>query len=259
MAPNSPISAPPWTVLGHRRDGRPIYLVAGGAEGDPVAEPEPDDNPEPDPAADPADAWTPPSREEYDNLVAAKRKADAEAAARRKYLRQHGIDPKTGLKVQPDPEPEPDDPPEPDPAKDAPRGATKAEVERAVRKAAAEAELRGLRKTKSLVVGFNEALSEAGWNGSRLGALMKLVDLDEVEIDDDGEIVGLAEQIAQVKTDFPELFKRTRVSANPSNGAGGSGQNGVTPAKVDTADKKPPLPEPKDWAEALARQAVRGG
>lgn len=254
MAPQIPISAPPWAVLGHRKDGRPIHPVAGGAEGDPVVEPEPDDDPEP--ADDPADAWMPPSREDYEKLVEGKRKADAEAAARRKYLRNHGIDPKTGLKTNPDPEPEPDDDPEPEPAAAAPRGASKAEVERAVRKAAAEAELKGLRKTKSLVVGFNEALSEAGWNGSRLGALMKLVDLDEVEIDDDGEIVGLSEQIAQVKTDFPELFKRTRTAA--PGGGGSSGQEGKPPAKVDTADKKPPAPEPKDWAEALARQALRG-
>jgi hypothetical protein len=258
MAPKSPINVPPWTVLGYRKDGRPIYPVAGGAEGDPAVEPEPDDDPEP--ADDAADAWTPPTREDYEKLVEGKRKADAEAGTRRKYLRQHGIDPKTGIKANPDPEPEPDDDPEPEPAASAaPRGASKAEVERAVRKAAAEAELKGLRKTKSLVVGFNEALSEAGWNGSRLGALMKLVDLDEVEIDDDGEIVGLSEQIAQVKGDFPELFKRTRTPAPGGTGGGGAGQDGKPPVKVDAADKKPPQPEPKDWAEALARQAVRGG
>lgn len=226
----------------------PVFYADGGDE--PVAaDPEPDD----EPADEPDDGWAPPTREEYERLVEGKKKADAEAAARRKYLRQHGIDPKTGNKLNPDPEP--DD--EPAAVKDEPRGPSQAEVRRQVEKAAAEAELRGMRKTKSLVTGVNAALSEAGWNGTRLGSLMKLVDLDEVDIDDDGEITGLAEQIDQVKADFPELFKRTRNSAGTSGGAGGSGQNGVSAAKVDAADKPAPKAEPKSWVDQLANRALR--
>lgn len=253
MAPTIPISAPPWTILGYRKDGRPIHLIAGGAEGDPVVEPDgaPDDEPEPEPVDD----WTPPSREDYEKLVEGKRKADAEAATRRKYLRQHGIDLKTGNKINPDPEPEPDD--EAARKDDAPAGPSQAEIRRQIEKAAAEAELRGMRKTKTLVTGVNAALSEAGWNGTRLGSLMKLVDLDEVDIDDDGEITGLAEQIDQVKADFPELFKRTRGSAGTSNSGAGSGQNGAPAAKVDAADKPAPKPEPKGWAQQLAERALR--
>lgn len=250
MAP-SPLTAHPWQIIGHRADGRPIYPIAGGSV-DVEPEEEPDDSAEPD--AEPTDDWTPPSRAEYEKLIEDKRKADGEAAARRKYLRQHGIDPKTGLKVQPDPEPE-EEPDEPAAKDEPPRGATKAEVDRAVRKAAAEAELRGLRKTKTLVVGFNEALSDAGWNGTRLSSLMKLVDLDDVEIDDDGEILGLAEQITAIKTEWPELFKRERRAPTTSPGVTGPS----TPAaKVTTADKKTAPPEPKSWADAVAQQAVRG-
>lgn len=247
MAP-SPHCTTPWQILGYRADGRPIYPIAGGSV-DVEPEEEPDDTAEPD--DEPADDWTPPSRAEYEKLVEDKRKADGEAAARRKYLRQHGIDPKTGLKIQPDPDPE-EEPDEPAAKDEQLRGATKAEVERAVRKAAAEAELRGLRKTKGLVVGFNEALSEAGWNGSRLSSLMKLVDLDDVDIDDDGEITGLTEQIGQIKQDFPELFKRERRQA-PASAA-----EKPAPSKVDAADKKAPPAEPKGWAERLASQALRG-
>lgn len=202
--------------------------------------------------AAPVDDWTPPSREEYEQLLAAKKKADGEAAARRKYLRQHGIDPKTGEKQQPD-EPEP----EPATAKDdQPQGPSAAEMKRQIEKAAAEAELRGLRKTKALVTGVNAALAEAGWNGQRLNSLMKLIDLDDVDIDD-GEITGLSEQIDAIKAEWPEFFKRTR-SATSSNGSGGSGQNGVTPAKVEAADKPAPKPEPKGWAEVLAARTLRG-
>ncbi|MFD7999931.1 phage scaffolding protein [Streptomyces mirabilis] len=254
MAPIIPISAPPWTILGYRKDGRPIHLIAGGAEGEPVVEP--DDTPGEEQEAEPVDDWTPPSREDYEKLVEGKRKADAEAAARRKYLRQHGIDPKTGNKINPDPEPEPDDEP-PARKNDTPTGPSQAEIRRQIEKATAEAELRGMRKTKSLVTGVNSALSEAGWNGTRLGSLMKLVDLDEVDIDEDGEITGLAEQIDQVKADFPELFKRTRGSAAASNSGSGSGQNGAPAAKVDAADKPAPKPEPKGWAQQLAERALR--
>src|ERR1041385_2707349 len=210
----SPLSAKPWQLLGRRRNGYPIYAIAGGSVD--VEPEEPDAQPTEEPE-EPIDDWTPPPREEWEKLCEDRRKADGESAARRRYLRQHGIDPKTGTKLQPDPEPDAE-PEEPTAKDEQPRGASKAEVERAVRKAAAEAELRGLRKTKSLVVGFNEALSEAGWNGTRLGSLMKLVDLDDVEIDDDGEILGLAEQITAIKNEWPELFKRERRSPAAASG-----------------------------------------
>lgn len=200
----------------------------------------------------PVDDWAPPTREEYEATIAKLKTASGEAAARKRYLRQHGIDPKTGSRVeQDDPDPESEQP-----KGDQPQGPSAAEIKRQIEKAATEAELRGLRKTKALVTGVNAALAEAGWNGQRLNSLMKLIDLDDVDIDD-GEITGLSEQIDAIKAEWPEFFKRTR-SATSSNGAGGSGQNGVTPAKVEAADKKPPAPEPKGWAEVLAARALRG-
>ena len=256
MAPKtlarSRIQGPGWTHPAWYGSG--IFSPVFYADGDPAAEPDADPEPEPD-DDEPADDWTPPTKEEWESHQAKLKAASGEAAARRKYLRQHGIDPKTGNKLNPDPEPEPDDAPVADKS-DAPRGLTAAEMQRAVDKAVTETQLTGQRQMRTFAVGFNKALSEAGWNGTRLDSLMKLLDLDDVDIDD-GEITGLAEQIDGLKRDWPEFFKRQR-SANSSNGAGGSGQNGVTAAKVDAADKKPPAPEPKDWVEKLARQATRG-
>lgn len=236
--------------------GGGVFSPVFYADGDPEVEPDADPDGEPEPDDDPADDWTPPTREEWEAQQAKLKSASGEAAVRRKYLRAHGIDPKNGTKLNPDPEPEPDDEP---PARkdDAPRGLSQAEIRRQIEKAATEAELRGRRQTRALVTGVNAALSESGWNGQRLGSLMKLLDLDEVDVDDDGEVTGLTEQLDEIKREWPEFFKRTR-AANPSNGAGGSGQNGVPAAKVDAADKKPPAPEPKDWVEKLARQATRG-
>lgn len=204
--------------------------------------------------AEAADEWTPPTQEQYESLVSAKRKSDGEAAARRKYLKAHGIDPKTGEKVQAD---EPEETGQPPARKDdEPRGASPAEVKQAVERAATEAELRGRRQTRALVTGVNATLADAGWNGQRLNSLMKLIDLDEVEVESDGEVTGLSEQIEAIKAEWPEFFKRQR--SNAATGAGVSGQNGVAAAKVEAADKKPPAPEPKDWAQVLAARALRG-
>lgn len=242
MAPNMPGWAHPYRT--------PFVFYADGGD-DPAPEPV---TVEPEPDDGPADDWQPPSREEYESTLAKLRTASGEAAARRKYLRQHGIDPKTGNKVDADPEPEPG----PEPKDDQPTGPSAAEIRRQIDKASAEAELRGLRKTKALVTGVNSALAGAGWNGQRLNSLMKLIDLDEVEVDDDGEITGLSEQIDAIKGEWPEFFKRTRQLSTPSNSGGSSGQNGAPPAKVDTADKPAPKPEPKGWAEQLAARALRG-
>lgn len=220
---------------------------------DPETPEEPTTEVEPEPSTEPVDdGWQAPTREEWEAQQAKLRAATGEAAARRKYLREHGIDPKTGQKLQTE-EPEPAATPA---AKDTPPpGLSDADVKRAVEKAVTETQLKGVRQMRTFAVGFNKALGDAGWNGTRLDSLMKLLDLDDVDIDD-GEITGLTEQLDTLKTEWPEFFKRVR--ATTSNSGGGSGQNGAPAAKVDTADKKPPAPEPKGWAETVAERVLRG-
>lgn len=227
----------------------PFVCYADGGD-DPA--PEPAADPEPEPADDPADAWTPPSREEYEETIEKLKSASSEAANRRKWLKAHGIDPKTGQKAQPD---DPDPTPEPAAKDDPAQGISAAEMKKQVDRAVAEAKIEGMRGAKKLVGAFNKALAEAGWNGQRLELIMPLVDFEEVDLDDDED---LRERIESVKKIFPEGFKRSRNPANPSNGAGGSGQNGVPAAKVDAADKPAPKPEPKGWAQTLAERAIRG-
>jgi len=241
MAPNTPGWAHPY------RDSSIFYADGGD---DPA--PDGGGQSEPEPVTEPADDWQPPTREEWEASQAKLRTATGEAAARRKYLREHGIDPKTGQKIQTD-DPEPTTAAAP---KDtAPQGLTDADMKRAVEKAVTEQQLKGTRQMRTFAVGFNKALGEAGWNGTRLDSLMKLLDLDEVDIDD-GEITGLTEQLDTLKAEWPEFFKRVR--STTSNPGGSSGQNGVPAAKVDTADKKPPAPEPKGWAEQVAERVLRG-
>lgn len=246
MAPNMPGWAHPYD--------NPFVLYADGGD-DPAPEPVDDPTPEPDPEPEPADDWQPPSREEWEQHQASLKRASAEAANRRKWLKAHGIDPKTGDKLQPDPEPEPVAPTLQDPNA-APPGLSDADVKRLVDKAVTETQLRGRRQMHSFTVGFNQELAKAGWNGSRLGHLMKLLDFDDIDIDDDGEITGLAEQIDGLKTDWPEFFKRNRSTTAKTPGS--SGQNGTPAGNVDTADKKPPAAEPKGWAEQVAEKLRRG-
>lgn len=55
---------------------------------------------------------------------------------------------------------------------------------------------------------------------AKLTRALKLADLDNVELDDDGDVVGLAEALREVRRDFPEMFKGTRVRT-PGNSGGG--------------------------------------
>lgn len=246
MAPNTPGWAHPYH--------NPFVLYADG--GDPEPEPTTDPDPEPEPDPEPADDWQPPTREEWEQHQASLKRASAEAANRRKWLKAAGYDPKTGTKLEPDPDPEPTPAaPKPQDPATAP-GLSDADIKRAVDRAVTETQLRGRRQMHSFTVGFNQELAKAGWNGSRLGHLMKLLDFDDIDIDDDGEITGLAEQIDGLKTDWPEFFKRNRTATPKAPNS--SGQNGAPAGNVDTADKKAPATEPKGWAEQVAEKLRRG-
>lgn len=218
-----------------------------GGDGAPAVEPEPEDE------------WKPPTREEYEELLAAKAKADGEAATRRKYLKQHGINPRTGERTAPTPAPSDDEPEEQTAAArqgEEPRGQSPAEVKRAVEKAQAEGRIEGMRGAKKLVSNFNSALSEAGWNGRRLELIMPLVDFDDVDPDDPDD---LKERVERAKKLYPEGFKRGTGGGTPApKTAGDTGQSGTGGARVDTAPKEAPEPEPKSWADRLAQRALRG-
>lgn len=57
-------------------------------------------------------------------------------------------------------------------------------------------------------------------NGITNTKITKLLDLDQIELDDEGNVTGLDEQIKSVRTEFPELFETKRSAP-----------------KVDAADK----------------------
>ncbi|CAO5167218.1 Terminase small subunit [Frankia sp. AiPs1] len=77
----------------------------------------------------------------------------------------------------------------------------------------------------------------------KLARLLRLVNLAEVEVTDDGTITGLADQVASIKTDYPELFAGPKSPPRP---------------KADGSDRKPESTRPKTSAAALAAQLGGG-
>lgn len=207
-----------------------------------------DDNQDGDTGDDSGDDdWTPPTREEWEKAQDDKRRSDSEAAARKRYLRKHGIDPKTGEKVGA--ASDDDDAQDDKGQKDV---TSKADIKRATDRAVAQAEARADQRMRGVVVGLYEELNKAGWNGRGLGRIVRLLDFDDIEIDEDG-ILGLDGQITELKSDFPEMFKRVR-----SNTAG-SGAGGKSGGTVDAADKQRGTDgKQASWAEKVAAAARRG-
>ncbi|MET8915408.1 hypothetical protein ABZX40_13550 [Streptomyces sp. NPDC004610] len=192
------ISVPPGTVLGHRADGRPIHVIAGGAEDDepdivveddpepdpaddPEAEPEPEDSPKPKPPTkkgDEPEAYKPPSEAEWRRTQVALKKANDDG--KRHRLRNKELE-------------------------DAAR-VNETDHEKALREAREEGEKRFREPMKK--AGVRAALAEAGFASP--DRLMKLVDWDAVSVDDDGDLVGVEAEVDRVKNEYPELLPQDR-------------------------------------------------
>jgi hypothetical protein len=202
--PNVPqpdgISWPPGTVLGYRADGRPIHVIAGGAEGDddpdievevdddpepePVDDPEPDDKPKPKPPAKKAEAkpgdddYVPPSKTEWAKTQAALKKANDEAKSHR--LRNKELEEKA-------------------------RG-DETEHEKALREAREEGEKRYREPMKRS--GMKAALIEAGFASP--DRLMKLVDWEALSVDDEGDLLGVEAEVDRMRSDYPEFVQQEK-------------------------------------------------
>ncbi|WP_393075255.1 phage scaffolding protein [Streptomyces sp. LN704] len=201
------ISQPPGTILGYRTDGRPIHVIAGGAEDDepdvvvddepepdpaddpapePDAEPEPDETPKPKPPAKKEDEYKAPSQSEWARTQAALKKANDDA--KRHRLRNKELEDKA-------------------------RG-DETEHEKALREAREEGEKKYREPMKKS--GVRAALAEAGFASP--DRLMKLIDWDAISVDDDGDLIGAEAEVDRVKGEYPELLPQAapKLKARPT-------------------------------------------
>jgi hypothetical protein len=117
---------------------------------------------------------------------------------------------------------------------------------KAVEEARAEAESR----FKPMIVGKAARLGlvAAGLapdtSEDRMKRLLKMIDMSDVDLDEDGEVSGLEDQIDQIKESLPELFRKPEPEPVPK----------VRAPKIDAADRKNQQPKPKTTGEIHAAQ-----
>ena len=322
-SPYTPIGwvngTPIYPISGARGGGGGIQFAVGPDDADPEFgdeddadeddDDEPDDEPEEDPRArrrpaqrrgqqqadDEGDAdddgnWEPPTRQQFDRVQAALKKANSEAARRRtvgkqmerlgitdldQFLTERGIDPGTGAPYGDDVA----DPADTDPDDGAAdgdmfeeqpahrRGEARTNDREVIRQVRA-AEQRGRQATLNKLTPIlaqqaaEAAMRAAGFNGDQdeMDLALRMIDARQVdvEIDDDGfDVVGIDEQVEDIKTRMPRLFgqdeprQRRRAAAEPVR------RRRTGAAAVDGGDRGRQPKKAQTWAEQMAEQLDR--
>ncbi|MFD6094757.1 hypothetical protein ACFVWN_01030 [Nocardiopsis flavescens] len=268
-------------------DGTLLPLVFGGEYPDPEPPAGSEDDPAPGPDEDPKanredddpedDDNIVLTKEEWDEVQAKQRKANREAAQRRKWLRDAGIDPRTGKPLQRSPASDPDDTPPPAPAATQPKPtpalkddeedgtnleALRASYEDKVRRAEEKAETRAELRFKAPLAreAARAALSDAGWSGKNFDKIMRLVDLDDIDLDEEGNVTGVTEQIDDLRQEFPDWFRGTSRRGPTLRSKTSKPEGKGTTNDVGGTDKKPPAGkgENLNWKQKIAQQAIKG-
>jgi hypothetical protein len=261
------ITLPPGTVVGYRGDGRPIYNIAGGSvefegtdDDDASGRNSDTDDDDDDDDSEEEDDWTPPSKEAWEKLVAEKKKADSESAARKRLLRENGLNPKDGSPLKTTPKLTSLSNDDDDTGNETPSAKRtvedtfdakalekrlQREMERNLLDQETAVRTEERNRSRTLMSAIPEALNTEGWNGKAMPRILKLLDLDSIEVDEDG-VNGLDDQVQELKRDFPEFFKRTRMKEAAEKVAdrrtAGGGAKKSSPVKTDGT-----------WAENIAR------
>ena len=166
------------------------------ADADPNIDPT---DPPADPPADPAEDWQPPTQAEWERTQAALKRANDEAKTHRQKL------------------------------KDAQKASEDADG-RAAREAAEAAEKR--LKPVAVRSAARAAFLEAGLADAkpeRVAKLLRMLDLDAIEVTDDGDVTGLDDQVTGIKADYPELFAKSKQGAPRIDGSNRQPGNGQQP------------------------------
>lgn len=124
--------------------------------------------------------WTPPAKQDWDNLQLALKKARQDARAAKRDAKK---EPAEGEKPE--------------------------NIERAATEKA-EARFKPILVRQAARAAFVEAglLVPKGKTEGVMARVMKLLDHDDLDVDDNGDVTGLDEQITEIKAEFPEMFVR---------------------------------------------------
>lgn len=162
-----------------------------------------------------ADEWKPPTKEEWEQL----QKAQKDAADRLAKVNKESADRRLRIKKL---EQQNED-----------------DTARAQREALEAAQAR----YKPIVA--KSALLEAQARTDRVGALIKLIDMDRLDFDDSHEVVGLDTEVQRVRDEYPEFFiqpeavEATKPAASPAPVAKPAPKAAVAPKPVAKRDLSP--------------------
>jgi hypothetical protein len=116
--------------------------------------------------------------------------------------------------------------------------ADETEHEKALREAREEGEKRY--RAPLVKAAARAALSEAGLGGST-DRVLRLLDLEALSVDDDGDVIGLDGEVARVKDEYPEFFQADKPKSR---------------VRPTAADRKPAEEKPKTSAERHAAKVL---
>ncbi|WP_199546598.1 phage scaffolding protein [Streptomyces sp. N35] len=172
--------------------------------------------PKPGPPADAkadtadSDPFTPPSEAEWRRIQTALKKANEDG--KRHRLRNKELEEKTRT--------------------------NETEHEKALREAREEGEKRY--RAPLVQAAARAALSEAGLGGST-DRVMRLLDLESLSVDDDGDVIGLAAEVDRIKSEYPEFFQADKPKPR---------------VRPTAADRKPAEEKSKSTAERHAMKVL---
>lgn len=229
----------PWTIIGYHDDGRPIHLLAGGSaaedddDGDGI-EVGPDDDEPDDEIEDEAEVEEKPKpapkgptdadMKKVTGALAAERAANKDNRAKVRALE---AELRTAKK-----------------AAEPTSGDDEVVVKAAeTARAEAEAQYKPIIVNKEARLALVAAGLSADTSDVRMKRLLKMIDLSDVDVDEDGEVSGLADQIDQIKETLPELFRRPEPETPPAK---------IRAPRVDAAPRSNVQPVPKTTGERHA-------
>ncbi|MEV8610291.1 phage scaffolding protein [Amycolatopsis sp. NPDC051373] len=167
----------------------------------------------------PADEWTPPTKEEWEQL----QKAQKEAADRLTKVNRESADRRAKIR--------------------------KLEQQNEDDSARAQREALEAAQARYKPIVAKSALLEANARTDRVSHLLTLMKMDRLEFDGNDEVVGLDIEVGRLQEECPEFFIQSEAPKPPAPV--------VKPApKADVAPKKPAKTEPKTAGELIAARIM---